>query len=161
MTELGELRFNRLLVAIDGSRSAELALAAAITAARRGNSALTLLCVAPDARHEAARWPGAFAVPPTTQEEFDTGAERVLRDAVERIPRDLPVERVVRRGAPGPEIVAQSKAGQYDAVLLGARGLGRISSLVGSVSQYVMSHAEIPVFVAHAPHEEPAAEPAS
>ena len=37
MTELGELRFNRLLVAIDGSANAELALSAAVTAARRDN----------------------------------------------------------------------------------------------------------------------------
>lgn len=157
MTEqLGELRFNRLLVAVDGSASAELALSAAVTAARRDNSALTLLCVAPDARHEAARWPGAYAIPQTSQEEFDAGAERVLRDAVERIPQDLPVERVVRRGAPGPQIVAQSKVGCYDAILLGARGLGRISALMGSVSQYVMNHADIAVFVAHAPRGTPA-----
>jgi nucleotide-binding universal stress UspA family protein len=152
MTEpLGELRFNRLLVAVDGSASAELALAAAVTAARHGNSALTLICVAPDARHEAARWPGAFAVPQTPQEDFDKGAERVLRDAVDRVPDDISVERIVRRGSPGPQIVAQSKDGFYDGILLGARGLGRISSLMGSVSQYVMSHAAIPVFVAHAP----------
>jgi nucleotide-binding universal stress UspA family protein len=151
----GELRFNRLLVAVDGSASADLAL----TAARHGNSALTLICVAPDARAEAARWPGAFAVPMTPQEQFDAGAEKVLRAAVDRIPDDIPVERIVRRGAPGPQIVGQSTDGCYDGILLGARGLGRISSLMGSVSQYVMSHADIPVFVAHAPHEEPVPEP--
>ena len=36
---IGELRFHRLLVAIDGSKSSELALAAAVTVARRDNAA--------------------------------------------------------------------------------------------------------------------------
>jgi nucleotide-binding universal stress UspA family protein len=153
MTELGELRYNRLLVAIDGSANAELALSAAVTAARRDNSALTLICVAPDVRAEASRWPGALVVPQPPQSEVDATAERTLREAVARIPADLPVERIVRRGAPGPQIVAQARAGRYDAILLGARGVGRISALVGSVSQYVLNHADIAVFVAHAPRE--------
>jgi nucleotide-binding universal stress UspA family protein len=156
---LGELRFNRLLVAVDGSANAELALAAAVTTARHGNSALTLIAVAPDVRAEAARWPGAFAVPQPPQAELDATAERILREAVDRIPDDIQVERIVRRGAAGPQIVAQARDGCYDAVILGARGLGRISSLVGSVSQYVLNHADIAVFVAHAPREVPDAEP--
>jgi nucleotide-binding universal stress UspA family protein len=153
MTELGELRYNRLLIAIDGSANAELALSAAVTAARRDNSALTLICVAPDVRAEASRWPGALVVPQPPQSEVDATAERTLREAVARIPADLPVETIVRRGAPGPQIVAQARAGCYDAILLGARGVGRISALVGSVSQYVLNHADIAVFVAHAPRE--------
>jgi nucleotide-binding universal stress UspA family protein len=36
-------------------------------------------------------------------------------------------------------------------VLLGARGVGRMGSLIGSVSQHVLHHADIAVFVAHAP----------
>jgi nucleotide-binding universal stress UspA family protein len=155
VTELGELRFNRLLVAIDGSANAELALSAAVTAARRDNSALTLVCVAPDMRAEATKWPGAFAVPRTPQAEVDAAAERTLREAVARIPADIPVETIVRRGAAGPQIVAQARAGCYDAILLGARGVGRISALVGSVSQYVLNHADIAVFVAHAPAARP------
>jgi nucleotide-binding universal stress UspA family protein len=157
-TELGELRFNRLLVAVDGSANSELALSAAVTAARRDNSALTLVSVAPDAA-DCARWPGALAVPQPSQSELDAAAEATLREAVARIPADIPVERVVRRGAAGPQIVAQSKAGCYDAILLGARGLGRISGLVGSVSQHVLKHADIAVFVAHAPREAADPEP--
>jgi nucleotide-binding universal stress UspA family protein len=57
----------------------------------------------------------------------------------------------IRHGKAGPEIVAQSKENEYDAILLGARGLGRVGALIGSVSQYVMHHADTPVFVAHAP----------
>jgi nucleotide-binding universal stress UspA family protein len=45
--DLAELHFHRLLVAIDGSDNAELALAAAMTASRRDNGRLTLISVAP------------------------------------------------------------------------------------------------------------------
>jgi nucleotide-binding universal stress UspA family protein len=43
--------------------------------------------------------------------------------------------------------------GRDDAILVGARGLGRISALVGSVSRYVLHHADVAVFVAHAPRD--------
>ena len=40
-----------------------------------------------------------------------------------------------------------------DAILLGARGVGRVGALVGSVSSYVMHHSDTAVFVAHAPRQ--------
>lgn len=149
--ELGELRFRRLLVAVDGSQNSDLALAAAVTAARRDNAAITLLCVAADVIAEAARFPWAAQTVPEGQDEADAYAERVLREAVDRIPRDIPVTKVVRRGRAGREIVAFAAGDNYDAILMGARGVGRVEAMVGSVSQYVTRHATIPVFVAHAP----------
>ena len=53
---LGELQLHRLLVAIDGSANAELALSAAITAARRDNASVTLLTVGPDLSASPAAW---------------------------------------------------------------------------------------------------------
>jgi nucleotide-binding universal stress UspA family protein len=149
---LGELRYRRLLVAIDGSQNADLALSAAVTAARRDAASLTLIAVAPDVIAGASRWPPSPVVatrPP--QEEVDAEAERLLREAVDRIPAEIPVTRLLRRGKPGPEIVAEARSGDYDAILLGARGVGRIGALIGSVSQYVLHHADTAVFVAHAP----------
>jgi nucleotide-binding universal stress UspA family protein len=150
VTELGDLRFHRLLVAVDGSAHADLALAAAITTARRDHAALTLVCVAPDVVAEAARWPAGLARP-GSQREADAVAERTLREAVDRVPADIPVRTVMRRGKAGPHIVAEARSGSYDAILLGARGLGRVGALAGSVSHHVLHHADIAVFVAHAP----------
>ena len=59
-----------------------------------------------------------------------------------------------KRGRPGRIVVAEAAAGDYDAVLLGARGLGRVGALLGSVSNHVLHHATIAVFVAHAPRAE-------
>ena len=145
---LDELQLRRLLVAVDGSDSSTLALRAAITVARRDNAALTLLCVAPEAGHDIGRFALAVGVPPTTQEELDAEAEKILRRTVELVPEDVPVRTIVRRGRPGPAIVAHAREDTYDAILVGARGVGRVAAIVGSVSAYVLSHADVDVFVA-------------
>ncbi|HEX5618460.1 MAG TPA: universal stress protein [Solirubrobacteraceae bacterium] len=146
--QLEEIQIRRLLVAIDGSDSSTLALRAAITVARRDNAALTLLCVAPEAGHDISRFAAAAGVPPTTQEELDAEAEKILRRTVELVPEEIPVRSVVRRGKAGPAIVAHAREENYDAILVGARGVGRVGAIIGSVSAYVLSHAHIDVFVA-------------
>lgn len=151
---VGELRLHRLLVALDGSANGDLALSAAVTAARRDGAALTLVTVARDTVADAARWPGAMAYPGPTQDEVDAEAASLLRAAADRVPGDVVVHTIVRRGRPGAEIVAEARAGTYDAILLGARGVGRIGALLGSVSQHVLHEADVAVFVAHAPRED-------
>ena len=146
----GELRFRRLLVALDGSPSADLALSAAVTAARRDNAAIAVICVAPDVIADSMRWPWPAPMP-ADQADADKFADGILRDAVARIPEDIPVTMIIKRGRAGQEIVAHANESNYDAILLGARGLGRVEALIGSVSRYVMRHAQIAVFVAHAP----------
>jgi nucleotide-binding universal stress UspA family protein len=153
MSDLEELHLHRLLVAVDGSNTAELALSAAVTAARRDNAAITLLVVTPDFAAEARTWIAGSPNPAQLQREADEEAERLLSDTVERIPADIPVTKQLRHGKAGPEIVAESRAHEYDAILLGARGVGRVGALVGSVSSYVLHHADIAVFVAHAPRQ--------
>jgi nucleotide-binding universal stress UspA family protein len=152
MTALSELHLHRLLVAVDDSDTAELALSAAVTAARRDNAAVTLLAVTPDFVAESHNWLAGSPDPVTLQEEADEEMRRLLCDTVDRIPDDIPVTKCLRHGKAGPEIVAHSKEHDYDAILLGARGVGRVGALVGSVSSYVMRHADTAVFVAHAPN---------
>jgi nucleotide-binding universal stress UspA family protein len=151
-TTLGELHFHRLLVAVDGSHTADLALAAAVTAARRDNAAITLLAVVPDIVAESRTFWIAGAPDPTVlQQQADADAQRMLGQTVERIPADIPVTTIMRHGKAGPEIVAQAGEHDYDAILLGARGVGRVGALIGSVSTHVLRHASTSVFVAHAP----------
>lgn len=150
---LGDLHLRHALVALDGSPSASLALAAGVTAARRDNARLTLLVVVPDVGSDAARWVAGVADPRGLQAEADAEAQRIMRDAVARVPADIPVTTVVRHGRPGPEIVAQGDEAGCDAILLGARGVGRVAALFGSVSGYVLQHARTAVFVAHVPLE--------
>jgi nucleotide-binding universal stress UspA family protein len=88
--------------------------------------------------------------PPDLQENMHAYAQQVLDGAVCRVPSDIPVRTILRRGKPGQQIVAEAACGSYDAILLGARGVSRVGALLGSVSHYVLHHASVAVFVAHA-----------
>jgi nucleotide-binding universal stress UspA family protein len=149
---LGELTLHRLLVAIDGSCNAELAVSAAITAARRDNATITLITVGPDLAASPAAWSVPVAATIDQQAVDDDGCKR-LEEIVARIPEDIPVRKIYRRGKAGPEIVKAAKEGDYDAIVLGARGVGRVGALMGSVSSYVLHNADVAVFVAHAPRD--------
>jgi nucleotide-binding universal stress UspA family protein len=149
---LGELQLHRLLVAIDGSANAELALTAAVTAARRDNATITLITVGPD----LATGPAAWSMPVAgtiDQGAVDEDYCKRLKATLARIPADISVHTIYRRGKPGCEIVKAADEGDYDAIILGARGVGRVGAMMGSVSSYVLHHADIAVFVAHAPKD--------
>jgi nucleotide-binding universal stress UspA family protein len=143
--------FHKILVAVDGSRHSDLALAMALAIAERDHARLTILTVIPNVTESAALAYGAGVDPVALQGDADRGAEKTMRAALDAVPDDQPVDSVTRRGHAGPEIVAQAKEGGHDAVVLGARGLGRIGSMFGSVSQHVLHHAGIAVFVGHLP----------
>src|SRR4051794_36623404 len=91
--------FHHVLVAVDGSPHADLALASAIALAQRDHARLTVMSVA--VTIGAAAWSGAVSAP-ALQEEVDRGTEKVLRAAVDAVPDDLPVSSVLVRGHPGP-----------------------------------------------------------
>lgn len=150
----GDVALRRLLVATDGSPSSELALEIAVRAAKLDNAALTLLTVEPDVNAEAFRWStSGTASPEILQREVHEESDRTLRAAIDRIPEDIPVTTVHRFGKAGPEIVKEAERGAYDAVLVGARGVGRVGTvLLGSVSQHVMHHAKTHVIVARDRH---------
>lgn len=145
--------FHRILVAIDGSRHADLALSVAIAIAERDHARLTVLTVIPNVTESAAMAYGTGVDPVAMQRDADNAAEKMIRAALEEVPDDQPVQTLQRRGHAGPEIVAQAKAGDHDIVVLGARGLGRIGSMFGSVSQHVLHNAKSAVFVAHLPED--------
>jgi nucleotide-binding universal stress UspA family protein len=145
--------FRRILVAVDGSRHADLALEMALALADRDRARLTILTVIPNISETAAMAYGAGVDPVALQADADRGAEKTMRAALDSVPDDQPVESVQRRGHAGPEIVAQVKAGQHDAVVLGARGLGRIGSMFGSVSRHVLHDAGVAVFIGHLPED--------
>ena len=75
--------FLRILVAIDGSRHADLALAMAIALSERDNSRLTILTVIPNVNESAALAYGAGVDPIALQLDADRGAERTMRAALD------------------------------------------------------------------------------
>jgi nucleotide-binding universal stress UspA family protein len=138
-----------IVVGVDGSDDAQLALAWAMEEAELRHATLVALAVLA----ESITPPGMVVIP-ASAEEFEQ-AEEMTEAAVEKVndTRDTPVNVLVRvvAGVPGPELV---NAGA-DMLIVGSRGAGGLSRLLlGSVSTHVVQHATCPVVVIPSPETE-------
>jgi nucleotide-binding universal stress UspA family protein len=138
--------FHRLLVAFDGSTHAQAALAAAIALAQAGRGRLTVLAVAP----AATLWWGVASEVPSDLGALDRSTERefqtMLDRAVESIPPEVPVTKLLEHGTVAAAILAE--AANHDLIVMGSRGRGELRSLLlGSVSHAVLHASPVPVLV--------------
>lgn len=143
--------FHRILVAIDGSEHAQRALAEAIDLARLSNAKLTVLSVH---QRPSTLLVGGPVVPPIDLGELEQALrhehEQLLDGAIELVPRDVSVLKVLAEGTPAQAILAQARKDRSDLIVVGSRGRGEMASmLLGSVSHQVLQHSGIPVLVVH------------
>jgi nucleotide-binding universal stress UspA family protein len=124
------VNLSTILVPLDGSVLADLALPYAARLARADGGRIVLLQAVPDAASSAH-------------------AEATLAAAADRLIADgFPVEAHVCVGAPGPVVVDGARAwgtGLMAMCTHGRSGLGRW--LYGSVADHVLRHAEVPVLL--------------
>jgi nucleotide-binding universal stress UspA family protein len=138
--------FHNILVAVDGSRHAEQALTQAIDMAESEHSRLTLITGVAELPPTAYVMAGAGALIENNRAQ----AEAVLRSARDRIPGDLPVTTVLTDQPIRIAVMRQIKDGHHDLVVVGSRGRGAVrSTLLGSVSHYVLHHSPVPVLIVH------------
>ncbi len=143
--------FLNILVAIDGSEHAAAALRTASQLAGEEHARLTLLTAVPPAP-AFAQLAAAGAAPLADVEELMGEAGRRIRKQVDELPDDLSVTSLVVAGHADKVILDRLNEGRHDLLVMGTRGLGRMgSALLGSVSQAVLHHAEVPVLVVRAP----------
>jgi nucleotide-binding universal stress UspA family protein len=137
--------FRNILVAVDGSPTAEAALEEAIELAHSDGARLVLISVAVPPRFRNS---GPLYVPYPTEDDLARAACDVVERAEALVPADVPVSSVVRVGRPATAIVAQAEKGGHDLVVVGSRGLGLLLSLLlGSVSRSVSARSPVPVLV--------------
>jgi nucleotide-binding universal stress UspA family protein len=133
----------KIVVGIDGSASSIDAFRWAVRQAQATGSVVEAMM--------AWQYPGA--VVPAGADDVEAESRRALDGAIEGALSGAPpvqVTRVVEEGEPAPTLVQRSK----DAALLviGSRGHGAfVGMLIGSVSEYCVTHAHCPVVVLRGP----------
>ena len=80
--------------------------------------------------------------------DIDAQGKKIL-DHAKEVVGDLPqTEYTLKIGDPAKMILTYSKESDADLIVMGSRGLGAIKQIImGSVSQYLVTHAECPVLV--------------
>lgn len=140
--------FNKILLAIDGSRHADKAMKAAKDLLRMNNELnLTILSV--------TEVPNTVfgldsEVSPSLFEQSSTNTSRQLLESAQEFFRmdGFSVDTVSRFGNPATVICELAKYEQYDMILVGSRGLSAIKGLfMGSVSNQVAHLAHCPVLI--------------
>lgn len=146
MTEDLQHQGGRIVVGVDGSAPSNQAVEWAAKQAALTGSALVLVA----AWHVPAMAYGSLV--PVPQDLDLAGATRDLvdqvADAVEKQHPGLDVVRRVTEGQPALVLVEESEGANL--LVVGSRGHGAFAGmLLGSVSEYCVTHATIPVVVVH------------
>lgn len=142
--------YEKILVPLDGSPKSVEAAQHALSLASDLNGTVTLLYVVnaihPNLNTYGDRLGGQEQIIRNHLQEL---GEETLSDVYERL-KDMGVELNTKLvwGNPADMICEEAKAGKYDLIVMGSRGLSQIKSyLLGSVSSRVTRHAPCPVLI--------------
>jgi len=129
-----------ILLAYDGGEPAKRALTMAIELTKTFDASLSVVSVVPvhNGRAPIDPWDDRSVHAQELQE-----ARQTLRYA------GIEAEVIEPAGDPAKEIEKIARAGHFDTVIIGSRGLGTLQrALQGSVSEHVAAHADATVIVA-------------
>jgi nucleotide-binding universal stress UspA family protein len=142
--------FKKILVPTDGSEHSERAIRIAIEIAQQSKGSIVGLCVAQPYPYsplsEGAVAGDAAEYERQTVALAEKHTAKILSAAKEM---DVPCETVVTKSfKPSKEIIEVAKSSQCDAVVMASHGRKGLSKLIlGSETQNVLAHADIPVLV--------------
>ncbi|MEM2563402.1 MAG: universal stress protein [Candidatus Bathyarchaeia archaeon] len=150
----------RILVAIDGSEHAYKALDFALDLAEKYSAAVTIINVfqapmipiAPPAGYLAEGELSTYSIAyDDLVREVKAAHEKILSHALRRARRlkpNLEVSTLLKEGRPADEIIKTAKEGEFDLIVMGHRGLGRVKEFfLGSVSDRVADEAHCPILI--------------
>lgn len=136
--------FEKILVPIDGSEHSMHALEKAVEIAKKFNGKITLI---------HAYSVSLLAITPIQVYKYVQTirkvGDKILADGERRVKAEgVPVKTTLREGHIVEEILKTAREGEFDLIVIGARGVSRIKEfLMGSVSDGVTKHAPCPVLV--------------
>lgn len=133
----------RILVPVDGSDSSEKSVLQAIDLAKLSGAKIYFLYVA-NINQIAINPNLTHAV----MDAMTAAGEAILARAVSMLPPEIACEKIMVTGAPAAKILEYEENLDADLIVMGSRGLGVVKGvLLGSVSQYIIERAKIPVMV--------------
>jgi nucleotide-binding universal stress UspA family protein len=149
------MMFTSILVGVDRSEHARVALTHAVDIARTQHASLTVLV----AYSTLMSWGPVAPLPQTAIDEFIAGvraeAQAIADEATAVIPSGVQSEVIVIDASPATAILDRAASGNHDLIVVGSRGRGDAGSfLLGSVSHAVLGHSRVPVLVVHVPSME-------
>jgi nucleotide-binding universal stress UspA family protein len=152
--------FGKILVPTDGSEHSSKALEVAIQIAKKFHGKVTiihvyLVSVTPVIMPEPSTFtpPSAPMLAPAeiskiTEASREAG-KRILAEGEDKVKAEkVEVETMLKEGHTVQEIIKTAKEGNFDLIVIGARGISHIRELLlGSVTDGVIHHAPCPVLV--------------
>lgn len=142
--------FRHVLVPVDGSRQAARALEEAADLVLLTNARLTVMTCMPSASKSKLTGRPAFGVDLNDLRQAERDYQSLLDTAVDALPADLPVAKLLKRGRPAETIVAEAIDGRHDLIIMGSRGHGDVHALLlGSVSHQVLHTSPTAVLLVH------------
>jgi nucleotide-binding universal stress UspA family protein len=119
--------------------------------AQANNGRLTVMAVVPDSNVWALNFGYEAGVDANgASHQIERDYQAMLDAAVDTVPDDVPVIKVLKHGAAGTTIVHVAGAGHHDLIVMGSRGRGELRSLLlGSVSHRVVQSSPVPVLLVH------------
>jgi nucleotide-binding universal stress UspA family protein len=147
--------FTSILVGIDRSEHARVALAQAVDIARTQHASLTALV----AYSTLMPWGPVAPLPQSAVDEYvasvRSDAQAIADEARSAIPTEVHAEILVVEASPAESLLDQAVTGHHDLIVVGSRGRGDAESfLLGSVSHAVLHHSRVPVLIVHVPSVE-------
>ncbi len=146
--------FHRILVGMDDSPAAWLALDRAIELAEEGHGRIGLLTSAPQPANVI--WAGPIAVPQSRAgmcEQLDAWACKTIEAAMAAVPAEVPVTKLVAHGDPAEALTHEAGHGDWDLIVVGQASRRRRLPFQRPVGERLRD-VEIPVLVVH-PEPEP------
>ena len=136
--------FSKILVAVDGSKSAKNAFVKSVYLAQKCNSKLDVIHVVLDSTYG-----GDSASTFELIEDLKVKGTKLLEQCkAQAIKNNVLVETLLELGDYAQVIIDVANKSNYDLIIMGSRGLSVFKELLlGSVSFKVMHHAKCPVMV--------------
>ena len=140
-------------MAIDGSKTADLALDFGFDLASKYSAEVTVISVL-DTVSKSLIYSGMLYAPDSTTkylEELELFYKKILADAIrkkEKMKNKVKVSTKFLKGRAADTIVKTANEENFDLIVIGSRGLGGIKEFfLGSVSDRVADHAKCPVLI--------------